>query len=94
MNGLYWYGGTWSTTQPKIAGPMDLGFWSASSVFDGARAIKGCLPDIEAHCQRVVRSATSMLLEPTLSAGQIEDFTHGAGKVVGLPYQKTAGVLG
>jgi len=82
MNGLYWHDGTWTTTQPKIAGPMDLGFWSASSVFDGARAIKGCLPDIDAHCQRAVRSATSMLLEPTLSAEEIRALcVEGVGRL-------------
>jgi len=73
MDGLYWYDGNWSTTQPKVAGPMDLGFWSASSVFDGARAIGGCLPDIDAHCARVVRSAESMLLQPTMTSAEIRD---------------------
>lgn len=71
MADLFWYDGNWSSEQPKIAGPMDLGLWSASSVFDGARAIKGALPDIEQHCERVINSARSMLMEPTLTAEQI-----------------------
>jgi branched-chain amino acid aminotransferase len=48
-----------------------LGFWSANSVFDGARAIKGCAPDLDRHCARVIRSAKSVGLEPDLTADQI-----------------------
>lgn len=73
MADLYWYDGSWRDEQPKIAGPMDLGLWSGSSVFDGARAIKGRLPDIDAHCQRVVNSARALLMEPNLSADAIRD---------------------
>ena len=42
-------------------------------VFDGARSIKGLAPDLDLHCQRLVRSAKSMMLEPKITADVIED---------------------
>lgn len=69
--GAFWYDGRWSDQQPHVAGPMDLGFWSAVSVFDGARSIGGLAPDLDRHCQRVVNSARAMMLEPTKTAEEI-----------------------
>ena len=33
------------------------GFWLSATVFDGARAIAGNLPDLDLHCSRAIRSA-------------------------------------
>ncbi|NQW11505.1 MAG: branched-chain amino acid aminotransferase [Alphaproteobacteria bacterium] len=71
MNGLYFYEGSWRNEPPMVAGPTDLGFWSASSVFDGARAIGGCAPDLEKHCARLIRSAKALGLQPELSDGAV-----------------------
>ena len=69
--GVYWHAGVWSDTPPKLVGPMDLGFWSATSVFDGARSVGGCAPDLDRHCQRAVNSARAMMLEPNKTAEEI-----------------------
>ncbi len=45
--------------------------WLGSSVFDGARAINGCAPDLDLHCQRVVDSAAAMGLKAIHSAEEI-----------------------
>jgi branched-chain amino acid aminotransferase len=74
MKGRYYSEGTWSNEPPKVVGPLDLGLWSASSVFDGARSIQGCAPDLNRHCERVIRSARAIGLEPDLSAEQIHGF--------------------
>ncbi|MFC0409666.1 branched-chain amino acid aminotransferase [Roseomonas elaeocarpi] len=73
MAGVYWYDGQWMTEEPKILGPMDHAFWLGSIVFDGARAIRGTVPDLDLHCQRAIRSARNMMMEPTVSAERLEE---------------------
>ena len=72
MAGVYWHDGRWLDEEPKVLGPLDHAFWLGSVVFDGARAIRGAVPDLDRHCARVVRSARNMLMEPTLEAPAIE----------------------
>ena len=73
MAGVFWYDGRWSTEEPKVMGPMDHSMWLGSIVFDGARGIRGLVPDLDRHCARVVRSARAMLMEPKLDAAAIEE---------------------
>lgn len=72
MAGIFWHNGKWLTEEPKVLGPMDHAFWLGSIVFDGARSIRGVVPDLDLHCQRVIRSAKAMLMAPTHTADQIE----------------------
>jgi branched-chain amino acid aminotransferase len=72
MAGVFWHGGKWSTEEPKLLGPMDHAFWLGSIVFDGARAIRGLVPDLGLHCDRVVQSAQNMMMQPTMEARAIE----------------------
>jgi branched-chain amino acid aminotransferase len=46
--------------------------WLANAVFDGARAFEGVAPDLDLHCQRVIRSAHGLHMRPGVSAEQIE----------------------
>ncbi|MCW5752512.1 MAG: branched-chain amino acid aminotransferase [Alphaproteobacteria bacterium] len=64
--------GRWSDENVALLGPMDHAFWMASVVFDGARAFGGLAPDLDRHCERVVRSARSFGMAPTHSAAEIE----------------------
>ncbi|MDJ0387814.1 branched-chain amino acid aminotransferase [Roseomonas sp. E05] len=73
MAGVFWHDGKWMTEEPKVLGPMDHAFWLGSMVFDGARAIRGLVPDLDQHCARVIRSAEAMMMKPTLAAGRIEE---------------------
>lgn len=68
----FWVDGVWSDTPTALLSPADHGFWQASVVFDGARAIKGCAPDLALHCQRAIRSAQAMGLTPGVAAEEIE----------------------
>jgi branched-chain amino acid aminotransferase len=43
-----------------------------NSVFDGARAYEGVTPDIDKHCARLLRSATHMLMRPSLDAARLD----------------------
>ena len=69
---LTYHDGAWHEGNPPLLGPMDHGWWMASSVFDGARSIGGLAPDLDLHCARVVRSAESVGIEPALDGPAIE----------------------
>ncbi len=71
MEGVYYYGGEWRNEQPLVSGPLDLAFWSGNTVFDGARAIAGCTPDLDRHCERMVRSAAAIGMTCPLTAEEI-----------------------
>jgi branched-chain amino acid aminotransferase len=68
---LVWFDGKWGAGAPLI-GPTDHAFWMASTVFDGARGIQGHLPDLKAHCERAIRSALTLGMEPKLTGADIE----------------------
>jgi branched-chain amino acid aminotransferase len=72
MAGVYWHDGTWYTEEPKITGPMDHAFWLGSVIFDGGRAFGGVAPDLDRHAARCVASARAMLMQPRLTAEEIE----------------------
>lgn len=68
-----WYRGTWQEGNPMLMGPMTHAPWLGSCVFDGARAFEGVAPDLDLHCQRIVRSAQSFGLKIVKNAGEIEE---------------------
>ncbi len=45
--------------------------WLANTVFDGARAFEGVAPDLDLHCERLIRSAHGLNLKPTKTAAEI-----------------------
>lgn len=65
--------GKWVEGNPPIMGPMTHAAWMASVVFDGARAFEGVTPDLDKHCERLVRSAASFGLKPLHSAGEMQE---------------------
>ena len=75
-----WIDGAWIEGNPPIMGPRDHGFWLGSVVFDGARFFEGVMPDIEAHCARVNRSAAAMGLNATMPAGKIVELVQDGVK--------------
>ncbi len=73
MQQVFFHNDEWYDENPKLLGPMNHAFWMASVVFDGARVFNGLAPDIDRHCERLIRSAKAMMLEPKLSAQEIFD---------------------
>ncbi|MBT9385196.1 aminotransferase class IV [Pseudooceanicola sp. CBS1P-1] len=66
-----YFRGVWGGAR-EVSLPIGLhGLWNACSVFDGARAISGRVPDLLEHCQRLVDAAPSMLMQSPLSAERI-----------------------
>ncbi|MCB1389219.1 MAG: branched-chain amino acid aminotransferase, partial [Rhodobacteraceae bacterium] len=53
----------------------DHGIWQGSSVFDGARMFDGLVPDLEAHCARVNRSAEALMIKPSMSVDEMLEIT-------------------
>jgi branched-chain amino acid aminotransferase len=70
-----WFQDKWHEGNPMIMGPMTHAPWLGSCVFDGARAFEGVAPDLDKHCQRIVRSAESFGLKVLKEAGEIEAIT-------------------
>ena len=62
----------WHEGNPPIVGAREHAFWLGSSVFDGARAFEGVMPDLDLHCQRVNNSAKALGLKVLKSAEEIE----------------------
>ncbi|MEK9725487.1 MAG: aminotransferase class IV, partial [Rhodospirillaceae bacterium] len=76
--------GAWHEGSPELVRPRDHGFWLASNVFDGARSLGGRLPDLDLHCQRLLRSAEVMGMRPPVAADEIEALAReGVAKFAG-----------
>jgi branched-chain amino acid aminotransferase len=54
---LPYFNGNWSEGNTPLFGAMDHSVWLGSSVFDGARSIRGHMADLRLHLQRVITSA-------------------------------------
>ena len=68
-----WMDGDWFEGNRAVIGPRTHAFWLGSSVFDGARAFEGVMPDLELHLERVNRSAEALGLKPTMAVGQMAE---------------------
>ncbi len=73
MQAWHFFEGKWYEGNPPIVGPMTHALWMASTVFDGARVFEGVAPDLDLHCQRLIRSAETMGLKAPLSAEAIQE---------------------
>jgi branched-chain amino acid aminotransferase len=71
-----YFNGQWHEGNVPLYGAMDHSVWLGSSVFDGARAIRGKLPDLRPHLERVVRSADKLGLRCPLTVEEMEALVH------------------
>lgn len=67
-----WVDGRWQDGNLAVLGAADHATWQGTLVFDGARAFEGVTPDLDRHCQRILRSAEAMGLAPKVTAEEIE----------------------
>jgi len=72
--------GDWREGNPPILGPRSHALWLGSSVFDGARAFEGVMPDLDRHCARVNASARTLGLEPSVDVETMVGLTQEAVK--------------
>jgi len=68
---LTYYKGQWAEGNIPLFGAMDHSVWLGSSVFDGARAIRGQMPDLALHLQRVIHSAERVGLQCPLTVDEM-----------------------
>src|SRR4051812_25186454 len=68
---LTYFKGQWAEGNIPLFGAMDHSVWLGSSVFDGARAIAGKMPDLDLHLQRVIVSAERLGLRCPLSVAEM-----------------------
>ncbi len=69
---LTYFNGQWAEGNTPLYGAMDHSLWLGSSVFDGARALRGRLPDLRPHLERVVASAERLGLRCPLGVDEME----------------------
>jgi branched-chain amino acid aminotransferase len=63
--------GAWTAGPVPLMSSATNAAWLANTVFDGARAFEGVAPDLDLHCERVIRSAHGLGLQPTKTASEI-----------------------
>ncbi|MRW94251.1 branched-chain amino acid aminotransferase [Duganella sp. FT80W] len=69
---LTYFNGSWSEGNTPLFGAMDHSVWLGSSVFDGARSLRGHMADLRLHLQRVITSAERLGLMCPLSVDEME----------------------
>lgn len=69
---LTYFNGNWAEGNAPLFGAMDHSVWLGSSVFDGARSLRGHMPDLRPHLQRVINSAERVGLICPLSVDEME----------------------
>ena len=67
-----WFEGAWHDGDVAILRAADHATWLGTLVFDGARTFDGVSPDLDLHCQRIIRSAEAMGMTPPVTAEEIE----------------------
>jgi len=81
MSSWTFFDGEWRDGNPMFMGPMTHAPWLGSCVFDGARAFEGVAPDLDRHCERLVRSIRSFGLKEVVTARQLEEIAwEGIGR--------------
>jgi branched-chain amino acid aminotransferase len=71
MTTVCYFEGKWTEGPVPLMTSTTNAAWLANTVFDGARAFEGVAPDLDLHCERVVRSAAGLGLQPTKTAAEI-----------------------
>ena len=68
---ICYFQNTWTEGAVPLMSSATNAAWLANTVFDGARAFEGVAPDLDLHCERVIRSAQGLNLQPTKTAQEI-----------------------
>jgi branched-chain amino acid aminotransferase len=71
-----YFKGQWSEGNTPLFGAMDHAVWLGSSVFDGARSIRGLTPDLRLHLARVIQSADRLGLQCPYTVDELEALCH------------------
>ncbi|MER5172703.1 branched-chain amino acid aminotransferase [Thioclava sp. GXIMD2076] len=78
-----WFDGAWHDGDAMVMRAADHGLWQGSNVFDGARLFGGLVPDLDAHCARLNRSAEALMITPTMDAAEMVEIVREGLKPYG-----------
>jgi branched-chain amino acid aminotransferase len=70
------YQGAWHNEDLPLLKAADHGAWLGTTVFDGARYFDGVTPDLLNHCERVNRSASALMINPTIDPADMVTAIH------------------
>ena len=73
MTVFTYFENVWQEGAPLVQSAMAQSFMHGSTVFDGARAFNGCVPDLDRHFSRLINSAQIMGLKSPLGVQEITD---------------------
>ena len=71
MDSLVWFDGDWHNGTKPIVSAMSQSYMHGSTIFDGARAYNGLIPDLHLHCERLFSSAKIMGLEVPINLNDL-----------------------
>jgi len=71
MDSLVWFDGDWHNGTKPIVSVMSQSYMHGSTIFDGARAYNGLIPDLHLHCERLFSSAKIMGLEVPINLNDL-----------------------
>ena len=57
LNSIVWFDGEWNDGTKPIMSTMSQSYMHGSTIFDGARAYNGSIPDLHKHCERLINSS-------------------------------------
>ncbi|WP_394777561.1 branched-chain amino acid aminotransferase [Undibacterium sp.] len=69
---LTYFNDRWSEGNTPLFGAMDHSVWLGSSIFDGARSVRGHMPDLRLHLQRAIQSAERVGLRCPYTVDEME----------------------
>lgn len=78
-----YFEGRWHDADISVMKAADHGAWLGTTVFDGARFVKGKAPDLERHLARVNRSAEALMITPNVATSDMLDIVREGLKSYG-----------
>lgn len=98
---ICYFRGQWAEGAVPLMTSATNAAWLANTVFDGARAFEGVTPDLDRHCERVIRSAHALGLQPTHTAQEIHalalegvaQFAHGTALYIRPMFWAETGLI-
>ncbi len=71
MDSVIWYNDNWHDGSKPIISAMSQSYMHGSTIFDGARAYNGLIPDLHLHCERLFNSAKIMGLKVPIALDEL-----------------------
>ena len=74
LNSIVWFDGEWNDGTKPIMSTMSQSYMHGSTIFDGARAYNGSIPDLHKHCERLINSSKIFGMNLPISKEELINF--------------------